>query len=221
MTSWTIVIPFKGTALGKSRLASKELSDATRQQLAESFLLDVIGAVTRTPQVSRVIVSGPDPQTQALLSDTPCEVLTEPAQISGLNAGVQWALQQVDAPHIACAVLTSDLPFLREHELEFALTLAANHERSMVTDREGAGTTLLLANRTPEFAPAFGQNSRVAHELIGFSLLNVPPSSGLRQDVDTPDHLYDSAGLPPGTHTLAVLRALTPGVRDGAGRNAS
>lgn len=209
MTSWTVLIPFKGSALGKSRLASTALSDAQRRQLATAFLLDVIDVALHTPEVARVIVTSPDTHTQQLLGKLPCDVLTEPPHTSGLNAGVLWALSEIGAPHLACAVLTSDLPFLHEHELSQVLNLASGSERSMVTDREGTGTTLLLANRTPEFEPAFGLNSRAAHERLGFSLLNVPSSSGIRHDVDTSEQLNHAGGLIAGRHTFAALRTRT------------
>lgn len=214
MTTWTVLIPFKGSALGKSRLTSATLSDAHRRELATAFLRDVVDVALHTPEVARVIVTSPDAHTKQLLGELPCDVLIEPPHISGLNAGVLWALRELGAPHLACAVLTSDLPYLREHELSQALNLASGRERSMTTDREGTGTTMLLANRTPEFEPAFGISSRLAHERLGFALLNVPSSSGLRHDVDTSEQLRQAGNLVAGRHTSSVLKAIAAAPHD-------
>jgi 2-phospho-L-lactate/phosphoenolpyruvate guanylyltransferase len=70
--TWTVVIPVKAPAAGKTRL-SPALADEARAQLARAFALDTIAAALAATSVGRVIVVGDD----ASLSDG-AEFLAEP-----------------------------------------------------------------------------------------------------------------------------------------------
>ena len=70
---WTVVIPVKAPAIGKSRL-SPAVADAARAELARAFALDTIAAALGARSVARVIVVGDDP---SLAGDA--EFLAEPS----------------------------------------------------------------------------------------------------------------------------------------------
>ena len=182
-TDWTIVIPVKGSADAKSRFGG----DARRLQLAEAMALDTVESALRVAPV--LIVAGPDlsPAFASLGASTLAE---HPGD--GLNGAIARALASVAGP---AAVLLADLPALLPEELEAALL-----DNVMVADSEGTGTTL-ITGRTP----AFGAGSRAAHAALGYRELELPPTSGLRLDVDSPEAL---AAIPPerlGPRTRALV----------------
>ena len=163
---WTIVVPVKGTPGAKSRFGA----DERRLQLAEAMALDTIEAAAAVASV--LVIGGPGlaPEFAALAT------LMRELPGDGLNGAIARALATVDGP---VAVLLADLPALRPDDLAKALA-----ESVMVADAEGTGTTL-ITGRTP----AFGPGSRDAHRALGYRELDLPPTSGLRLDVDTPEAL--------------------------------
>lgn len=132
---------------------------------------------------------------------------SHPAGADPLNSAIEQATDAVlrSFPQAGLAVFTGDLPCLTVADVESALALAATHERSMVADREGAGTTVLLAVAGVPFRPRFGPGSRAAHESAGHVPLDLPATSSVRQDVDTPDDLADALDLGVGPHTRALV----------------
>ena len=163
-SSWTVVVPVKGSVDAKSRFGQ----DARRLQLAEAMALDTVEAALGVAPV--LIVAGPG-LSPAFASLGARVMIEHPGD--GLNGAIARALATVVGP---TAVLLADLPALRSKELKGALV--AN---IMVPDSDGTGTTL-ITGRTP----AFGVNSRAAHAALGYRELDLPPTSGLRLDVDSP-----------------------------------
>lgn len=181
-SSWTIVVPVKGTADAKSRFGD----DARRLALAEAMALDTVEAALQVAPV--LVVGGPGAAAFALLG---ARVLLEHAG-DGLNGAIARALSTIDG---SAAVLLADLPALRPDDLEPALV-----ENIMVADADGTGTTLITGR-----VPAFGAGSRARHAALGYRELDLPPTSGLRLDVDSPAAL---AAIPPerlGPRTRALL----------------
>jgi 2-phospho-L-lactate guanylyltransferase len=166
-SSWTIVMPVKGTDAAKSRFRP----DARRLQLAEAMALD---AVESALQVAPVLVIGGPGLSKAFAELGATVMAEEPGD--GLNGAIARALATVSGP---AAVLLADLPALRPEELGAALV-----EGAMVADAEGTGTTLITGR-----VPAFGAGSRARHLALGYRELDIPPTSGLRLDVDSADAL--------------------------------
>ena len=183
-SSWTIVVPVKGTAAAKSRFGD----DERRLQLAEAMALDTVESALRVAPV--LVIGGPElsPAFAALGASVMFE---EPGD--GLNGAIARALATIDGP---AAVLLADLPALRPEELEPAL-----QNNVMVPDAEGTGTSLITGR-----VPAFGGGSREAHRALGYRELELPSTSGLRLDVDSPEAL---AAIPPerlGRRTLGLIQ---------------
>jgi 2-phospho-L-lactate guanylyltransferase len=185
--AWTVVIPVKPAAVGKSRL---DVPGVDRSELARAIALDTIEAAA---QVARVIVVTADP----MIGIPGVEVVVEPVP-RGIAAAVADGLAV--APHERRAVLLGDLPGLRPDDLAEALALAQQTRLGAVPDEERHGTTLVTA-REGDLPAAFGPDSWRLHREAGFAELPVPTSSTLRRDVDHAGHLVGTLG----PRTSAVL----------------
>jgi len=205
--TWVAVVPVKGTPEAKSRLG--DLPD--RGRLAEAFALDTVAALLDTPLITRVIVVTADEAVAAHLEALGAAIVREvprrDAADDPLNAAIRQGVEaaRADCPGCGIAVVTGDLPALTVADVEAALGLAAAHERSMVPDEEGTGTTALLALAGVEFTPRFGLGSRAAHEAAGHVPLGLPATASIRRDVDTVDNLAEALRLGVGPRTSALI----------------
>ncbi|GAA2244490.1 2-phospho-L-lactate guanylyltransferase [Herbiconiux moechotypicola] len=210
--SWTVVVPVKGTADGKSRLDLHVPPDR-RSRLADAFALDTVAAVLATPTVERVVVvtetAAPVAEALATLG---ADLVGDPG--AGLNAAIRAGLSSASASVPAAgglAVLLGDLPSLLPADLALALDLAAAHPLAVVADAEGTGTTLLAA-RGAVPVPRFGAGSAARHVEGGHVPLELPAGTTLRRDVDTAADLAQALAAGVGAHTAA---ALTPPAASG------
>lgn len=212
--SWAAVVPVKGNPGAKSRFGTHP----ERAQLAEAFAMDTVAALLAAPAVARVFVVTADAQLATKLAALGATIVSElPSPPDPLNAAIR---QGMDAARQACpdaniAVVTGDLPALTVADVEAAIALAAAHERSMVPDAEGMGTTMLLALAGASFTPQFGPGSRAAHEAAGHMPLELPAIASIRRDVDTPDNLAEARRLGVGRYTAVLIEgtSATPSVR--------
>lgn len=202
---WSVLIPFKGAPGAKSRLADDGLSGDARAQLAEAFLTDVVNAVLGCAQVTSLAVVTPRADSVPALGEG-VVIREEPHGTQGLNAAVSWGLSHVARIGRSVAVITGDLPLLTADELSEVFELAEAHERSLVPDAEGTGTTMLLFREWSPIEPQFGPGSRIAHERLGFVALELDSASGARRDVDTVAQL-STLPAAPGSATNAVLHS--------------
>jgi 2-phospho-L-lactate guanylyltransferase len=188
---WTVIIPVKPAAIGKSRLG-------LGPELARAIALDTVAAVVACDAVDRVIVVTAD----AAFRPPGAEVLTEGAP-SGIDAAVAAGaeLAGIDA---ARAALLGDLPSLIPGELAAALALAAHAPRSFFADHEGTGTTLVSAAPGEPLLTAFGTDSAAKHRALGLHEVPLPLGSSVRFDVDTVEQLQ-AATATIGPATRAAL----------------
>jgi 2-phospho-L-lactate guanylyltransferase len=200
---WVVVVPVKPAADGKTRLAGA-LSDAARVRLVRAMAIDTITAAAATGAVERVVVVTSDTELSALLR-TAVELLEDPG--GGLDAAVLAGARRAREldPEAGVAVLLGDLPALRPADLADALDRATVHERSVVADAAGTGTTMLTAMPGADLQPHFGAGSAAAHERAGHVRLAVPADSTLRRDVDVADDLAAVEQLGVGSATRVVL----------------
>jgi len=173
---WTVIIPVKPAAIGKSRLG-------LGPEVARAIALDTVAAVVACDAVDRVIVVTSDvafrpPGAEVLLESIP----------SGIDAAVAAGadLAGIEAPR---AALLGDLPALDPAELATVLASARRHPRSFVADHEGTGTTLVTSAPGEALRTAFGEASAAKHRTLGLVELQVPADSSVRFDVDTPEQL--------------------------------
>jgi 2-phospho-L-lactate guanylyltransferase len=200
--SWGLVVPVKRLALAKTRLAS--YGDATRQELALAFALDVVSAALAAGNVAEVVVVTDDDRAAGALAAAGARVVADVP-----NAGLNPALEHgatVLTTSLGVATLSADLPALRAADLDLALAAVPVGGRGFVVDVAGSGTTLLAAAPGQRLAPAYGPGSRAVHLASGAVELDGAP--GLRLDVDTPEDLAEALRLGVGAATAAVARDL-------------
>lgn len=198
---WTVIVPVKPTALGKSRLGPDA---AGRHGLARAVALDTVHAAYAARSVREVIVVTDDPYlSEELGGISGIRVLPEDGP-RGVDGAIACGARTLDRA-VARAAMLGDLPALRPQHLDRALALAEEHDRAVVPDAEGTGSTLVTARGGIDLVTAFGVGSLERHVAAGCRVLNVAPDSTLRRDVDTVAHLEMARALGLGERTAAVL----------------
>lgn len=202
---WTVVVPVKPGGMAKSRLS--EFPAQQRSRFASAFALDALDAMLASEAVSRLIVVGGTDGEGVLpmeyaTSDERLHVTTDPGH--GLTEAIDAGLALAD-PSEPVAIMVADLPALRAMEVTVALTAGAGHRFSLICDRVGTGSTMLMGRRRDDLHPHFGVRSRARHVAAGAVDLVDLDVPGLRCDVDTAVDLWDARRLGLGPHTHEVL----------------
>ncbi|MCR6488495.1 2-phospho-L-lactate guanylyltransferase [Amycolatopsis sp. OK19-0408] len=206
-----LVVPMKHPRDGKSRLRGA-VDGARHPALVLALAADTLAAVTSAGHVRRVLLVAADPDSVRELAELGVEIVAEPVNRKNAKPGEQSlnaafrhgeALLRADDPHAVIGALQADLPALRAGDLAAALAEAAGR-RAFVADRQGTGTTLLLAAPGQPLDPRFGLGSARAHAASGAVALGQELPS-LRSDVDTPEDLEHVRALGVGKHTAAQL----------------
>ncbi len=198
-----LVVPMKHPRDGKSRLRGAVETDR-HPGLVLALAKDTLAAVVSTAHVRRVLLVAADPGAVAELGELGVEIVEEPAEKT-LNAAFRHgeALLKADDPGAVVGALQADLPALSAGDLAAALVEAAGR-RAFVADRQGTGTTLLLAAPGAPLDPRFGPGSAGRHAASGAVAL-AQPLPTLRSDVDTSDDLAHVRALGVGKHTAELF----------------
>lgn len=204
--NWTVVVPVKGTAAGKSRLAPG-VDAETRMHLMQAFASDAVAALLAAERVSRVVVvTAPGSEAAAVLEALGADIVSDPR--AGLNSAIAAGIAQAGSG-APIAALLGDLPCLSPHDVDLALERANGHPLAFVPDAPGSGTTLITARAGEILIPRFGDGSAERHRSAGHHDLELSAASGLRLDVDTEDDLARAIahGVGPATRHALALRA--------------
>ncbi|NUH39318.1 2-phospho-L-lactate guanylyltransferase [Streptomyces samsunensis] len=203
---WTVLLPVKPFALGKSRLGS--WAGAARRDIARAVFLDTMDAILHTPEVCRLIVVTADPEAHALAAGAGAEGIHK-ASVGGLNAAARLGAAAA-ADHGTgvrtdpVAVVAADLPALKPRELASVLAEAGRRPRAVLADHRGHGSTILTAQDPSFLLPGFEGASRARHAANGAYEIAHSGVPGARLDIDVPGDLALAAALGLGTHTAAV-----------------
>ena len=193
---WQVIVPLKPAVYGKTRLG-------LGAELARAIALDTIAAAVAASSVERVLVVTADDELARSVAGARVSVVREVAP-SGISSAIAAALRElpVDVPR---AVMLGDLPALRPSDLDAALDAAVEFERTFVPDREGTGSVLVTVAAGLQLIDGFGDGSAARHEALGLTRIDLPETSTLRRDVDTPEQLAEARnlGLGPATAALA------------------
>ncbi|WP_240674958.1 2-phospho-L-lactate guanylyltransferase [Cellulomonas endophytica] len=236
VTGWSVVVPVRGAATGKSRLLP-DADPADRAALVRAIALDTVAAAAAAPGVAAVLVVTPDEGLREDLAGpgtrpgAPVEVVAEPPAATtggaqgpepGLDAAVAAgvAAARVERPDAPVAVLLGDLPALDPADLGEALAAAAGVARGLVADADGTGTTLLTLAAHEILRTRFGRGSAAVHGALGSVALAVPSTSSLRRDVDVREDLEAVLAAPGGNGRAPRTRAAWARALDGARRSA-
>jgi 2-phospho-L-lactate/phosphoenolpyruvate guanylyltransferase len=206
-TDWTLVVPVKPAAIGKSRLAP--FAGDRRTDLARAMALDTVGAALRCHHVAEVLAVTQDPESGAALAELGAVVVADEPH-GGLNAALAHGAFRAweRRPGSPVGAMLADLPALRPAELEPVLEAALDYPHAFVPDAEEEGTTLYCATDRAAFAPRFGGPSRAAHRASGAVELVLPEIASVRRDVDTEGDLMAALGLGVGPRTRAAVAFL-------------
>lgn len=215
---WAVVVPVRRA--GKSRL---DVPGVDRVALARAIALDTIAAAAACDVVAQVLVVSDDGALPLYASDIPglrfiaehdpgvpdtvqgrLDAAALGGALSPLNAAIARGIAAVP-DGMPRAALLGDAPALRPDELADALRLAAAHDRTVVADAEGTGSTLVTAAADVSWASAFGRGSFAQHVALGCTALDIPDASSLHRDVDTAAQLDAAASLGLGPRTAALL----------------
>lgn len=189
-TDWVVVIPVKGTPQAKSRMNPSP-------GLALAIALDTVEAALAAADVL-VVTSA---SAAEVFENLGARVVIDEG--GGLNAAASQGLAVANSGNRA--VMLGDLPALRPEELTHALDNALRFPRAFVSDAEREGTALITARAGVAHFPAFGPQSRAAHQERGYVEIDVDPQSGLRRDVDTQIHLREIPRDRLGSRTRTIL----------------
>jgi 2-phospho-L-lactate guanylyltransferase len=174
--SWTALVPLKGSAERKTRLAGR-LSEAQRRMLTHRLLDHVVSVLERCPAVRDI----------RLLSDIPppgWDRRVEQDEGRGLNAELQFLASRLNDRHLL--VILPDLPLLSVQDVEDLLA-EAKGGCAIAPDRRGSGTNAIALLDPRGFPFAFGTDSFARHlaaARAGFSLIN--SSRMVSSEVETP-----------------------------------
>ncbi|GAA1956624.1 2-phospho-L-lactate guanylyltransferase [Microbacterium deminutum] len=200
--AWTVVIPVKPSAHGKSRL---DVAGIDRIALARAIALDTVAAAAACESVERVVVVTQDGGLVIQAADIPGLRFVSDEEAIGLDEAV--ALGAKTAEGRPRAALLGDLPALTPTDLAAALDAGAAVDRGVVADAEGTGSTLVTAREGVAWQSSFGDGSFARHLEMGCAPLAIPDASPLRRDVDTAEQLAEAAALGLGPRTAALLNA--------------
>jgi 2-phospho-L-lactate guanylyltransferase len=204
-----LVIPMKTLDRAKSRLlgaADNGHGDrAAHQALALALVRDTAAAAAATSTVRRVLVVTADPTVAEVLAADGIETWPDEPDL-GLNGAYRLGAAELlrRDPGATVGALQADLPALRPDELA-AATQQAGGRRAFCADRQGTGTTLLLAVPGGPLDPRFGVGSAAAHVESDAIRIGAELAS-LRCDVDTAEDLALAAMLGLGRHCAALSR---------------
>ena len=202
-----LVVPMKRLDRAKSRLRGAVSGGPDRHvELALALLLDTVTAARAADGVRSVLVICEDERVPVALRGTGVDVVDERG-LPGLNEALTFGalLLGADRPGGQVGALQADLPALRGTELAAAIAEAAG-ARAFCPDKEGTGTTLLLAGVGRPLNPRFGPGSAAAHAGTGAAPVGVD-ALGLRCDVDTAEDLERACDLGVGKRTTALVCA--------------
>jgi 2-phospho-L-lactate guanylyltransferase len=203
--AWSAVVPVKGLAHAKSRLATFASSD----HLALAFAQDTISALLVTDGIGRVIVATSDPVVTAWTREAGGETFDD-AECAGINPAVMAAATHAHAEG-GIVVVLADLPCLTSLIMDQVLEAAGQVDHSFLADAQGTGTTMWFSTLGINIEPHFGPGSRAAHAASGGVDLVLTHGEDAwpraRRDVDTVDDLTEAIALGVGAATRHALEA--------------
>lgn len=193
--TFNIVIPSRGLASGKLRLADR-LTPAARERLNGWFLARTMATACRAVPPERVCVVSPDAGVRRFAESLGTRAVVEPAGI-GLNGALALAcasLREDAATRVL--VLPVDLPLVTDSGLRRLVRQAVLALRGdavlIASDHAGLGTNALAVPLDVPFEFAFGADSLARHyeeaarHGLGVSRVATREFSF---DVDLPEHL--------------------------------
>ena len=211
----TVILPIKRFAHAKTRVV-ETIGPPGRAAILRAMLADVLVALDRASEVERVILVTGEGRAEKIAmerakrSQTPLEVLQEPADHGHSEAATLGIVRAKSLGATCTALLPGDCPLLEPTELDSVLSSFAEGTVGVASDHHGTGTNGLFLSPADAIGPAFGPGSCERHlyraQRAGYEakLLDIP---SLALDLDTPDDLGSLSSILAENPTRAPLTA--------------
>jgi 2-phospho-L-lactate guanylyltransferase len=201
------VVPFKGTAQAKQRLASV-LSSSQRQDLAFAMLQDVLQALTAVPELAGILLVSVDPAAAALAAKFGAKVSSAHA-CDGHTAAVTGAAHRLAGERLGLLTVPGDIPLVEPHDIrELLAAQRAAPAFTIVPARDRMGSNAILCSPADATPLRFGENSFFLHlaaaraNAIEPDVIHLPR---IALDIDTPEDLALFLAAPSRTNARALL----------------
>jgi 2-phospho-L-lactate/phosphoenolpyruvate guanylyltransferase len=194
-----ILVPVKNLSGAKQRLASV-LDQATRTDLAQTMLLDVLESLASWADRPEVALVTSDPFACRLAQRFDFRVIPDSANRSETDA-IEMATQVCESRGVDFTlVIPGDVPLIQVREVEEILRAAPDQGSVLTPAADGRGTNAAFRRPAGLFPLRFGNDSFKPHlsaaRATGKPVV-VLPLPGIALDVDSPSDLYrlaESAG---------------------------
>ncbi|MGE0034609.1 MAG: 2-phospho-L-lactate guanylyltransferase [Xanthobacteraceae bacterium] len=201
------VVPFKGTAQVKQRLAAA-LTPPQRQALALAMLGDVLQTLSAVDELRGVLLVTTDPEAITLAAQFGAEVSSDHAH-EGHTGAVMGAASQLAAEGVGLMTVPGDIPLVAPDDIRELLDAhapAAGFTIAPAHDELGSNAVLCTpANAAPL---RFGDNSFFPH-LAAARAHGIEPRvvrlPRIALDIDTPQDLTQFLLTPSQTRSRALL----------------
>ncbi len=201
------VVPFKGTAQVKQRLAPA-LAPAQRQELALAMLDDVLRSLSAVTELAAVLVVTVDPSAVSLAAQFGARVSSDHA-CEGHTAAVAGAAHRLAAQGLGLLTVPGDIPLVEPDDIR---TLLASHDAArgftIVPARDDMGSNAILCSPADAVPLRFGDNSFFPH-LAAARAQDLEPQivhcPRIALDIDTPEDLALFLSTPSRTRARALL----------------
>lgn len=204
-----ILVPVKNTATAKQRLASV-LDQASRTQLAQAMLHDVLAAVHSWSNEQAVGIVTSDPYAKRLAEEYKFEVIADPDN-PGETGTIEMATRLcVERGEDSTLVIPADIPLIEAWELEEIFKHAPECGTVLAPAGDGRGTNAVLRRPADLFPLRFGNDSFKPHHAAAQAtgkpciVLHLP---GIAVDVDNPSDLQQLISLPGEARAQQLARA--------------
>lgn len=203
-----ILVPVKNLSAAKQRLASL-LDQATRTELAQTMLLDVLETLASCEPYPEVALVTSDPFACDLARRFGLEVIPDSANRSETEA-IEMATRVCESREKDFTlVIPGDIPLIQASEIEEILDAAPEAGAVLVPAADGRGTNAAFRRPAGLFPLRFGNDSFKPHLAAARAsgkpvvVLSLP---GIALDVDSPADLRRLAELPGETRSQRMVR---------------
>lgn len=173
-----LVVPVKGGALQKSRLA-EALSPEARQDLVSRMARHVLAEAAKAVGAENVV----------LLSPAPIEGAAHWRQDQGRGLNEELAAFRAEEGDAVFVVVSADLPFVDAAEIADLVGAARSGAIALAPNRDETGTNAIALPAGAPFAFSFGADSFARHRALAGDRVEAVRRAGLAFDIDTPADL--------------------------------
>lgn len=203
-----ILVPIKNTSSAKQRLAPI-LDQASRTQLAQAMLHDVLGVLHSWKDCPSVGVVTSDPFAMRIAGEFGFEIIPDPDN-PGETRAIEMATRMcVERGEKNTLVMPGDIPLLQVWELEEIWKNTPAEGSLLVPADDGRGTNAAFRSPGDLFPLRFGNDSFKPHHAAAQAagkpcvVLRLP---GIAVDVDNPADLQQLISLPGDTRAQRLAR---------------